>query len=159
MDSLFSFPVGLLHPLQHAGLSRRSPSSPSFQSDCNRSGSLLPPAHSAHNWHQVLLQLAYRRRRGWYGPPVLLKENSCRIISITLPQRPAEVLYFRKTDIPGKEGVKAIRCRESGFKACRCQESDSTRQRAWFCCLNIRLQSVFHRHPSLSDGSDTLGRL
>ncbi len=25
MDSLFSFPVGLFHPLQHAGLSRRSP--------------------------------------------------------------------------------------------------------------------------------------
>src|ERR1700719_1711112 len=25
-----SFPVGLLHPLQHAGLSRRSPSSPSI---------------------------------------------------------------------------------------------------------------------------------
>ena len=27
MESLFSFPVGLLHPLQHAGLSRRTPSS------------------------------------------------------------------------------------------------------------------------------------
>src|SRR5215472_6416337 len=27
MESLFSFPVGLLHPLQHAGLARRSPSS------------------------------------------------------------------------------------------------------------------------------------
>src|SRR5215472_1786923 len=27
MDSLFSFPVGLFHPLQHAGLSRRSPGS------------------------------------------------------------------------------------------------------------------------------------
>jgi hypothetical protein len=26
MDSLFSFPVGLFHPLQHAGLSRRTPS-------------------------------------------------------------------------------------------------------------------------------------
>src|SRR5260370_30920252 len=26
MDSLFSFPVGLFHPLQHAPLSRRSPS-------------------------------------------------------------------------------------------------------------------------------------
>jgi hypothetical protein len=25
MDSLFSFPVGLSHPLQHAGLSRRTP--------------------------------------------------------------------------------------------------------------------------------------
>ena len=25
MDSLFSFPVGLFHPLQHAGLSRRTP--------------------------------------------------------------------------------------------------------------------------------------
>src|ERR1700692_4296646 len=27
MDSLHSFPVGLFHPLQHAGLSRRSPCS------------------------------------------------------------------------------------------------------------------------------------
>jgi hypothetical protein len=25
MESLFPFPVGLLHPLQHAGLSRRTP--------------------------------------------------------------------------------------------------------------------------------------
>jgi hypothetical protein len=30
MESLFSFPVGLLHPLQHAGLSRRSPTSRLF---------------------------------------------------------------------------------------------------------------------------------
>ncbi len=28
MDSLLSFPVGLSHPLQHAGLSRRSPGCP-----------------------------------------------------------------------------------------------------------------------------------
>ena len=28
MDSLFSFPVGLFHPLQHAGLSRRTPVCP-----------------------------------------------------------------------------------------------------------------------------------
>src|SRR6266576_1210719 len=28
-----SFPVGLLHPLQHAGLSRRSPACPQFRSD------------------------------------------------------------------------------------------------------------------------------
>jgi hypothetical protein len=27
MDSLLSFPVGLFHPLQHAGLSRRTPRS------------------------------------------------------------------------------------------------------------------------------------
>ena len=32
MDSLLSFPVGLFHPLQHAGLSRRSP-------DCRLTGS------------------------------------------------------------------------------------------------------------------------
>ena len=30
MDSRFSFPVGLFHPLQHAGLSRRPPESPFF---------------------------------------------------------------------------------------------------------------------------------
>src|SRR5260370_22591261 len=33
-----SFPVGLLHPLQHAGLSRRSPVSPSFGSNRERFG-------------------------------------------------------------------------------------------------------------------------
>jgi len=33
MDSLLSFPVGLFHPLQHAGLSRRSPSAPSLEND------------------------------------------------------------------------------------------------------------------------------
>jgi hypothetical protein len=31
MDSLLSFPVGLFHPLQHAGLSRRSPVSRRFR--------------------------------------------------------------------------------------------------------------------------------
>ncbi len=30
MDSLLSFPVCLFHPLQHAGLSRCSPSAPSM---------------------------------------------------------------------------------------------------------------------------------
>jgi hypothetical protein len=30
MESLFSFPVGLFHPLQHAGLSRRTPSTPTM---------------------------------------------------------------------------------------------------------------------------------
>src|SRR6266566_8284800 len=30
MDSQHCFPVGLFHPLQHAGLSRRSPSTPSL---------------------------------------------------------------------------------------------------------------------------------
>ena len=39
MDSLFSFPVGLFRPLQHAGLSRRSP-------DCRQSASYLD-SHSA----------------------------------------------------------------------------------------------------------------
>ena len=37
MDSLLSFPVGLFHPLQHAGLSRRSPTSRlTSQVDCYR---------------------------------------------------------------------------------------------------------------------------
>src|SRR5215813_8177026 len=30
MESLLSFPVGLFHPLQHAGLARRSPDCPSL---------------------------------------------------------------------------------------------------------------------------------
>src|SRR6184192_478448 len=40
MESLFSFPVGLFHPLQHAGLSRRTP-------DCRPSGSLAAMITSA----------------------------------------------------------------------------------------------------------------
>src|SRR5580692_5139959 len=40
MDSLLSFPVGLFHPLQHAGLSRRSPG-------CRQCGSSLWPKISA----------------------------------------------------------------------------------------------------------------
>ena len=56
---------------------------------------------------------------------MLRKGYSCRITRITLPRRPAEALCFRKTEIPEKEGVKAIRCRESGLKAYPCQESDS----------------------------------
>ena len=43
-----------------------------------------------------------------------------------LPRRPVEVLCFRRTEIPGKEGAKAIRCRESRSKAYACQESGST---------------------------------
>jgi hypothetical protein len=33
MDSLFSSPVGLFHPLQHAGLARRTPDGPSSRSN------------------------------------------------------------------------------------------------------------------------------
>jgi len=36
MDSLFSFPVGLFHPLQHAGLSRRTPVCRLDRMDCRR---------------------------------------------------------------------------------------------------------------------------
>src|SRR5229473_5060736 len=39
MDSLLSFPVGLFHPLQHAGLSRRSP-------DCRHNWPILMPAQA-----------------------------------------------------------------------------------------------------------------
>ena len=42
-----------------------------------------------------------------------------------LPRRPGEVFCFRTTEIPRKEGVKAIRCRESHSKAYPCQESES----------------------------------
>src|SRR6516164_1302361 len=42
-----------------------------------------------------------------------------------LPRRTVEVLCFRRTEIPGKEGAKAIRCREFRSKAYPCQESES----------------------------------
>jgi len=41
-----SFPVGLLHPLQHAGLTRRTPVCPSF----------------VQNWGKVLVERAFRGR-------------------------------------------------------------------------------------------------
>ena len=75
-------------------------------------------------------------------PFLLPKGYLCRIISITLPLRPAEVLCFHKREIQGKEAVKAIRCRESGFKPYRCQDSDLAT--AISCCLNTKLQLVFH---------------
>ena len=33
MDSLFSFPIGLFHRLQHAGVARRIPSGPSSKTN------------------------------------------------------------------------------------------------------------------------------
>jgi hypothetical protein len=55
----------------------------------------------------------------------LTKGYRCRIVRIMLPRRPAKVLCFHTTATPGKKGVKAIRCRDSGSKAHLCQESDS----------------------------------
>ena len=52
MDSLLSFPVGLFHPLQHAGLSRRS-------LDDARSGS-----YSARLASAQLANVLLRRRNG-----------------------------------------------------------------------------------------------
>src|SRR5258707_14929628 len=43
-----SFPVGLLHPLQHAGLSRRSPVSPSFAKN-SKSGISMSASTSFDN--------------------------------------------------------------------------------------------------------------
>jgi len=41
MDSLLSFPVGLFHPLQHAGLSRRSPDGRPFGKVAEQLGDAL----------------------------------------------------------------------------------------------------------------------
>src|SRR5438094_8996000 len=46
-----SFPVGLLHPLQHAGLSRRSPACPSLA--LNRTLRLMALHASAKGWGAV----------------------------------------------------------------------------------------------------------
>ena len=58
MDSLLSFPVGLFHPLQHAGLSRRSP-------DCRQSTqnrrpycdgllrAIIPRTDGPYLWHEA----------------------------------------------------------------------------------------------------------
>ena len=53
MESLFSFPVGLLHPLQHAGLSRRTPDRRRFTKW---------PAHFKCERHKDLLATAPKRR-------------------------------------------------------------------------------------------------
>ncbi len=49
MESLFSFPVGLFHPLQHAGLSRRTPvSRPSVRNRRIRGEGLPRDYNCAH---------------------------------------------------------------------------------------------------------------
>src|SRR6266705_3458040 len=47
MDSLLSFPVGLFHPLQHAGLSRRSPGRQTGSWTSSGNGTALLAARSA----------------------------------------------------------------------------------------------------------------
>jgi hypothetical protein len=64
MDPLFSFPVGLFHPLQHAGLSRRTP-------DCPSSGRNLYPDSSKPS-HELFVRYTVNRRtingaRGTFG--------------------------------------------------------------------------------------------
>jgi hypothetical protein len=54
MDSLFSFPVGLFHPLQHAGLARRTP-------DCQRSG--WKDVKFYRDWVERLIERTETRRR------------------------------------------------------------------------------------------------
>src|SRR6267378_977490 len=46
MDSLLSFPVGLFHPLQHAGLSRRSPVCRQYVHDVVGANALWYPPRS-----------------------------------------------------------------------------------------------------------------
>ncbi len=46
MDSLFSFPVGLFHPLQHAGSSRRSPIKPSSRRNPSKPSCTCHMPHS-----------------------------------------------------------------------------------------------------------------
>jgi hypothetical protein len=50
MESLFSFPVGLFHPLQHAGLARRSPSCRQTGSKVTRYTFLITHVHGAREW-------------------------------------------------------------------------------------------------------------
>src|SRR5216684_3472447 len=57
IDSLLSFPVGLFHPLQHAGLSRRSPNSPPRAEK-------LPPQSGSRHWPASLLAHTGRKATG-----------------------------------------------------------------------------------------------
>ena len=62
-----------------------------------------------------------------------------------LPRQSGEVLCFRPTEIPGKEGVKAVRCRESYSKAYPCQESELD---CGVVPLQIRSVGCIHRRWS-----------
>ena len=63
MESLFSFPVGLLHPLQHAGLSRRSPSCQRSKSAADHAGALDRVTHKKTSQSAVGYRHACRTGR------------------------------------------------------------------------------------------------
>jgi len=84
MDSLFSFPVGLFHPLQHAGLSRRSPSCRQHTQDtlCEFAVSLCmslrasfftnaPRSLKVSGGHEPALLALFAAIRGWALLPLL----------------------------------------------------------------------------------------
>src|SRR5437016_5398327 len=80
MESLFSFPVGLFHPLQHAGLSRRTP-------DCPQSWN-----HLAHGTSErdVLLRRPVRIR-AWHPLPDTLQNQEKEIIEAALAESRGKV--------------------------------------------------------------------
>jgi hypothetical protein len=64
MDSLLSFPVGLFHPLQHAGLSRRSPGCRQYTRNvpgsirvAHLSGAEAIEIHRVTGWYQGAFQM------------------------------------------------------------------------------------------------------
>jgi hypothetical protein len=59
-----------------------------------------------------------------------------------LPRRPAEVLCSRITEIPGKDGVNAIRCRESSSKLYPCQEFNLDLPKGCFRQLSVNVGRV-----------------
>jgi len=91
-------------------------------------------------------------------PSGLVVKNALKICSacsgasptpVSLPRRPAEVLCFLKTEILEKEGVKALRCRESGFKAYHCPRVRLDWAKRSVLPPHYQAPAVFHTHPSL----------
>ena len=62
MESLFSFPVGIFHPLQHAGLSRRSP-------DCRRFARTIFWVQKATSSGAAQIETGAGQRRRWACRP------------------------------------------------------------------------------------------
>src|SRR5207244_3589301 len=91
MDSLLSFPVGLFHPLQHAGLSRRSPNEPS-PAGCGAHPEILNPPSVGGPFFVIIAQPSLPWTSSPF-PPLPLTDSTASLSSATsmLPGTPPAV--------------------------------------------------------------------
>src|SRR5271163_2194915 len=100
MDSLLSFPVGLFHPLQHAGLSRRSPCCRQYVRNVNSAWGACTPA-----------PLPASRRSTHFKPLGILKSPHATT-ACGAPSRSSDLNGQGRPPLQGGEGDPrpSIRC-------------------------------------------------